>query len=82
MTIPDFLLLNEKEKESALETGVLIGKRKTARYRIYLYQLPRFYAEIYFLHHGRTIEKIKPFTSTEQLWPYLNRIDISAVIEC
>ena len=46
MTLCEFSLLPEKEKTTLLyEQGVYIGKRKTGRITVLLYQLDGFYAD-------------------------------------
>jgi len=75
---PDYLgQLDELDQADLIwETGVLIGKRKNGYYNILLFQIDAFYAEIYYHAHFNVVIRIKTFTNTDQLEPYLQQIAI------
>ena len=63
------------------ESGVLIGKRKDEYYNVLLFQVDGFYAEIYYHSHFNVINKIKTFSDTAELEPYLQAISISELLQ-
>ena len=80
MTIYKFNQLDVVNKVDALiHHSVLIDKRTDQRYRILLYQLDGFYVEVYYDIEYNKISKIKSFSSTSLLKPYLSKIDISSI---
>lgn len=80
MTLYDFKEMDEMKQAEAVWKGVPIGERKSHRHRVVLYQVHSFYAEVYFHQNSSIVCKIRPFSSTEQLWPYLKQIDLSCVL--
>ena len=81
MTLCEFSLLPEKEKTTLLyEQGVYIGKRKTGRITVLLYQLDGFYAEVYYRQYRQRIESIRLFADTARLDPYLAQIDVEHLV--
>ena len=80
MNIYKFNRLDAVNKVDALiYYSVLIDKRTDAKYRVLLYQLDAFYVEVYYDIEYNKISKIKSFTSTALLKPYLAKIDISSL---
>ena len=75
MTFPQFMALNEIQQALTVLEGRLIGQRQDSHFKILLYQLDSFYVEV-FCNNQNSIEKLKPFTDTDQLEPYLDRIVI------
>ena len=55
----------------------MIGKRKDDYYNVLLFQVDGFYAEIYYHSHFNVIIKIKTFSDTSQLEPYLQAISVA-----
>jgi hypothetical protein len=81
MTLYEFRLLGEeKQTEYLYNDGVYIGKRKDKDTSVVLYQLENFYVEIHYLEYRRAIHRLHCFTSTEDLEPYLDQIDIEALM--
>lgn len=81
MTLQQFSLLNEHEQfRNLLVRGVCIAERKTDEHLVLLFQLDRFYVEIYFGAHCDEITDVKLFDDLEELSPYLESVDISKVI--
>lgn len=81
MSLDEFNLLSEDDKISLLwYKAKLIAERQHNASFAYLYQLNSFYIEV--LHTGNFIErfKLRAFSSTDELEPYLEQIDISNLI--
>jgi len=69
------------EKAVAVCNGVYITHRQDNEHRILLYSLDSFYVEVFHNKKHMMISKFRSFTSTDQLFPYLERIDISSLIK-
>ena len=80
MTEDQFNKLSEDEQSDVIsKKAVLISVRRTAEYRILLYQIESFYAEIFY-HPTANAIKIKSFSSTENLQPYLSQISLNGLV--
>ena len=64
------------EQAEAVWSGVHIADQEDQEHSILLYQIDSFYVEVYYHKELNVIRRFKPFSSTEQLQPYLNQIDI------
>ena len=81
MTLSEFRNLNEeKQREFFIKKAVLLGERKTQQYYILLFQLEGFYIEIFSSKKEGEVTLIKTFTTTQELEPYLQAIDISELL--
>ena len=76
MTLYQFNALDEMEQAEAVWSGVHIGERRDEEHNILLYQIDSFYVEVYFNRELNVIRKFRSFSSTDQLGPYLDSIDI------
>jgi len=73
--------LDELEQADVIwEQGVLIDERKDDFYNILLFQVEGFYAEIYYHSHFNVIIKIKTFSDTRLLEPYLQAIALDDLL--
>ena len=63
------------------ENGVLIAERKVSYYTIYLYQVESFYIEVYYHSHFNVITKVRRFSNTSLLQPYLQNISIDSLLK-
>jgi hypothetical protein len=80
MTTNEFYLLDDSSKgKTILHYGVSLLKRVYAGLHIYLFQLDRFYVEVYFNPKYEVIQGFRAFEDDESLQPYLATIDISSV---
>ena len=70
-------MLDEMEQTEAIWSGEFIADRRDEEHNILLYQIDSFYVEVYYHREYNTIRKFRSFSSTAQLEPYLNQIDIS-----
>ncbi|MDQ3842825.1 MAG: hypothetical protein M3342_02250 [Bacteroidota bacterium] len=76
MTLYDFIALDEQEQAEAVWNGVFIADREDQEHRILLYQIDSFYIEVYYHKEYNVIRRFRPFSSTDQLQPYLEQINI------
>ena len=82
MLVSHFHQLNEKVQLDTLEeSGVFIAERNRPFYNIKLYQLDGFYVELYYHTHFNVVVNINCFTNTDCLDPYLQSIDLDALID-
>ncbi|MGZ3837866.1 MAG: hypothetical protein ACXVMS_07415 [Flavisolibacter sp.] len=80
MNLQDFNLLDEiKQAEALLHHGTLVAERVYKSFTIFLYQVNRFYVEVYFHNAFSMIQGFRGFESTTVLDPYLENIDISTL---
>jgi hypothetical protein len=70
-------LSQEGQKETVQRKAVFLAERQTESFIVLLYQLEGFYIEVFQQKFDHKIVWIKSFSSTEQLTPYLNQIDLS-----
>ncbi|HEX2608926.1 MAG TPA: hypothetical protein VHK91_16200 [Flavisolibacter sp.] len=81
MKLSDFILLNEEEKKSTvLHEGILIGKRSSPSYMIFLFQLESYYVETFCSAQSRSIEEFRVFDTLKPLDPYLDMISLDGLL--
>lgn len=82
MTLYQFIALKENEQAEILwSKGVFSGDRQDDEHNILLYQLHGFYVEVFFHRNQNEIKQLRPFSSTEQLLPYLVQIEIGTLMK-
>lgn len=82
MTIYQYSHLNESRQLDALEhMGVFIGEREGSFYHLHLYQIEGFYVELCYHTHFNTLININAFSNTDCLDPYLQQVDIEALMD-
>ena len=82
MNLYEFELLSDNEQIDLLYAdGVYLGKRKAGEYSVVLYQLDNFYVEILYKRYRYYISRIRCFTSTNLLEPYLVQINIEDIVK-
>jgi hypothetical protein len=77
MLLDDFLALDYKGKMQATNGAVCISGRSDNQHMILLYQLNNFYIEVYYHKKYNYISDFHAFEDTDQLEPYLRKIEIS-----
>ncbi len=77
MTLYQFLALDEMEQQEAIWEGVHITNREDEEHRILPYQIDSFYVEVFYHEELNVIRRYRPFSSVEQLEPYLEQINLS-----
>ena len=78
MTLYQSNLLNETQQaESLWENGVHIGEREDFPHTVALYQMDSFYVEVFYHRQLNAIKRFRSFSSTDQLEPYIAKIDVS-----
>ena len=77
MTLYQFNSLDETQQANVLwEYGVHISERPSKYYNLILYQLDGFYVEVWYHPEENSIKRLRSFSSTDQLEPYLSKIKI------
>jgi hypothetical protein len=78
MTLQHFNSLNEHiQYRNLLLNGVCLTDRYIDDICVLLFQLDKFYVEVFFDKHSDEILKSRSFESTDELQPYLERINMS-----
>jgi hypothetical protein len=81
MKLSQFQQLTFDEKVHTIyDHGVYIGKRKGNGYTILLYQVAGFYVEVVYKKYRNVILNLESFDSTDLLQPYLDAIDLEAIV--
>jgi hypothetical protein len=81
MKLSDFILLNEDEKKlTVLHQGVLIGKRESFEYMVFLFHLGNYYVEAFCNAENKAIEEYRVFDNLRLLNPYLETIPIDNLL--
>lgn len=73
-------LSDGKQLDTLEQSGVLLAERERSYYHIKLYQVDNFYVEVYYHTHFNVVVNINPFTNTDCLDPYLQKIDIEPLL--
>ena len=81
MTMYMFNCLDEgRQIELLWSSGVLIGSRQEGFHKILLYQIDSFYVEVFYQYFQGKMVKIKSFSETDKLDPYLKSINITSLL--
>ena len=81
MTLDEFTLLNEaRQAEALLEHGIYLTDRLYKNFSIFLYQLDKFYVEVYHNLRYDIMQGMRCFEDDDALQPYLESIDISCLV--
>ncbi|MCW3107656.1 MAG: hypothetical protein JWQ09_2162 [Segetibacter sp.] len=81
MTLYEFNFLEEAEKTAVLwADGVFISHRQEQENGVLLYQVYSFYVELYYRQDINEIQRLRSFSNTGPLEPYLHNIDISSLL--
>ena len=82
MTLSQFNKLSiEQQQKAVLINGVFLGERKDPPLRMMLYDMGSFYVEVFFLSRYNKVAWFNGFQSTKKLEPYLQKIDLSSVLQ-
>ena len=82
MTLTQFNALSRQtQQETVLRSGIFLSERKQGAFRVMLYQLEGFYIEVYFYKQSNVVFWLKSFSSTEELQPYLQQIDLTQLLQ-
>jgi hypothetical protein len=83
MNLDHFRLLSKKEQFELLsQHGVYVGKRKEDEMTTVLYQLDTYYVEIFYKQYRKYVSHVRFFTTTDEIQPYLEQIDVQRLIRC
>lgn len=69
----------QKKQEMLFENGVFLASRFIKDYQLILFAVDSFYVELYFDLEHQEVGYIKAFSSTDELMPYLEKIEILAL---
>jgi hypothetical protein len=82
MTLAQFNKLKiEEQQKAVLINGVFLGERKDPPLRMMLYDMESFYVEVFFLSRYNKVAWFNGFQSTKKLEPYLQKIDVSSILQ-
>ena len=82
MTLTEFNKLSTEEQQKAvLMQGVFLAERKDPPLRMMLYDMGNFYVEVFFLSRYNKVAWFNGFNNTKKLEPYLQRIDVSSLLQ-
>jgi hypothetical protein len=82
MTLAQFNKLKiEEQQKAVLINGVFLGERKDPPLRMMLYDMENFYVEVFFLSRYNKVAWFNGFQSTKKLEPYLQKIDVSSILQ-
>jgi hypothetical protein len=80
MTLPQFnTLKNNEQLHHVLIQGACIGERATDEHLVLLFQLRKFYVEVFFTPDCDEIIDSKSFDDLDELQPYLEKVSIHLV---
>ena len=81
MTYSFFDQLSEAHQTDVIwEEGVFLARRTQGYYSIILFQIEGFYTEVFYHSHFNVIIKIESFSDTDRLEPYLDSIQLHALL--
>ncbi len=80
MTINEFNHLDEMEQAEAIWEGIFIDNRVENGLVILLYQIDSFYVEVFYHQELNVIRGLRSFTNTNQLEPYLRKINLDGML--
>jgi hypothetical protein len=76
VTLYDFHLMTLKEKAAAVWEGTFIGDRAENNFKIQLYSMGNFFAEVFYNQDLNEIVTVRGFKTTRLIDPYLKNIKI------
>jgi hypothetical protein len=81
MTLYTFNAMNQEHQAEMLwERGVYLMNRQEREHKFALYQLDGFYVEVWYHTPGNEITKLRSFSSTDALAPYLEEITLPGIL--
>ena len=80
MELNDFNRNNHVQRAATVfDHGQFLLMRSRIHYHVALYDMGKFFAEIWYNLETNSIELVRGFKSLTQLAPYLDTVDISAI---
>jgi hypothetical protein len=81
MQLKEFCVLEQiAQQEMVLDEGIYLSSRLFMDYTVLLFQLDCFYVELYYPKDKDKCVIIKGFEDTNELEPYLKRINIASLL--
>lgn len=66
--------------EVVRQKGVLLAERMAGFYKVCLYEVGGFYAEVFYHHHFNVPVRIRTFQEADGLDPYLEQLNIDDLL--
>ena len=79
MTLCQFNQLDENEQAEAVWSGAHIAERHNEEFDILLYHIDSIYVEVFYDREYNVIRRLRSFTSTDQLRPYLEKVNLKGL---
>ena len=76
MTLAQFNLADDMEQALAINKGICIAGREDGEQKVLLYQLKRFYVEVFYHPRKKLITQLRGFEEMEELEPYLDKKEL------
>ncbi len=73
MTLYDFIRLSESEQAKVIRSAQRVADREDKEYLVLLYQIDKFYVEVYYHKEQNVLSKLKPIRSTMELHRYFKK---------
>ena len=81
MSYYQFDLLDDRMKGQFIwKHGICVAERFYKCFKVYLFQIHNYYVEVYFNMDFQAIQYVRSFEEQDELQPYLENIDISALV--
>jgi hypothetical protein len=77
MTLEQFNLSDDNEQTLALCNGVCVAGRDEGEYKVLLYQLKRFYVEVFYHPGKKLITQYRGFEELDFADKYLQKINLA-----
>lgn len=82
MTAKKFNSLSKSiKKDILLRSGSFLAERQWGFCSVLLYQLDKFYVEVFFVKWAKSPLGFRTFENTDKLEPYLLQIDVSSLMQ-
>ncbi|PSR54021.1 hypothetical protein AHMF7605_11060 [Adhaeribacter arboris] len=82
MNLYDFFSCDHEERAELVCTqGELVIVRGSGAYRICLYTMGRFFAEVWYRADNNEVDLVRGFKSLDMLEPYLELVNLSEITE-
>ena len=82
MTLQQFRASSKYVQQQMIKhQGVFLLERRSLDWDIFLFQVDAFYVEVFYERKTQNAVLFKSFDDTDQLEPYLQRIDVCSIIK-
>ena len=67
----------DRQAQTLKDYGVLIEERLEKEDQVLVYQMQTFYAEVYYHKGYKIIKKLRSFTNSDNVFPYVKHTDFT-----